>query len=75
MLAYVLHSKRIRQLKKIIKQIFFLIKFSIILWKKNIVFLQKQLKFVNILKGIFVIINIIGIFALKIKQNIWMNHF
>ena len=42
---------------------------------KNIVFLQKQLKFVNILKSIFVIINIIGIFALEIKQNIWMNHF
>lgn len=43
--------------------------------EKNIVFLQKQLKFVNILKSIFAIINIIGIFALKIKQNIWMNHF
>lgn len=42
---------------------------------KNIVFLQKQLKFVNILNGMFVIINIVGIFALEIKQNIWMNHF
>lgn len=36
---------------------------------KNIVFLQKQLKFVNILNGMFVIINIIGIFALKINKT------
>ena len=42
---------------------------------KNIVFLQKKLKFVNILNGMFDIINIVGIFALEIKQNIWMNHF